>query len=217
MRVTLLTDRGLQQFILEDAENLQFADAALRDKVGQALIAIQGNRRARGPHPGALRAQGRASARCASPTSSRRPVWKASYRLDPGRCLRPALGLCRVWATIENLSGQDWKDVELTLVSARPVAFHQALYEAYYVTRPEVPVEVAGRLMPNIDRGGVPKHAQQGRRPAGSGAGTGVIASRSAGVAEVANAPPPPRWRAVTSQIEATDAATQVVFNFHGG
>ncbi|MBM3646696.1 MAG: hypothetical protein FJX11_02785 [Alphaproteobacteria bacterium] len=43
-RVTLLTDRGLQQFILEDAENLQFADAALRDKVGQALLAIQGNR-----------------------------------------------------------------------------------------------------------------------------------------------------------------------------
>ena len=38
-RVTLLTDRGLQQFILEDAENLQFTDAALRDKVGQALMA----------------------------------------------------------------------------------------------------------------------------------------------------------------------------------
>src|SRR5712671_1595110 len=36
-RVTLLTERGLQQFILEDAENLQFADASLRDKVSQAL------------------------------------------------------------------------------------------------------------------------------------------------------------------------------------
>ena len=59
------------------------------------------------------------------------------------------------WATIENLSGQDWKSVELTLVSGRPVAFHQALYEAYYVTRPEVPVEVADRLNPNVDRGGV--------------------------------------------------------------
>ena len=42
-RVTLYTDRGLQQFILEDAENLQFADAALRDKVGQDLPrALQG-------------------------------------------------------------------------------------------------------------------------------------------------------------------------------
>ena len=43
-RVALLTDTGLQQFILEDAENLQFADAALRDKIGQALVAIQANR-----------------------------------------------------------------------------------------------------------------------------------------------------------------------------
>uniref|UniRef100_UPI0013D8B7A8 DUF4139 domain-containing protein n=1 Tax=Acinetobacter baumannii TaxID=470 RepID=UPI0013D8B7A8 len=59
------------------------------------------------------------------------------------------------WATVENLSGQDWKDVELTLVSGRPVAFRQALYEAYYVKRPEVPIEVAGRLMPSVDRGGV--------------------------------------------------------------
>ena len=59
------------------------------------------------------------------------------------------------WATVENLSGQDWKDIELTLVSGRPVAFHQALYDAYYVKRPEVPVEVAGRLMPGVDRGGV--------------------------------------------------------------
>ena len=36
-RVTLLTDRGLQQFILEDAENLQFADAALVVVDDQAL------------------------------------------------------------------------------------------------------------------------------------------------------------------------------------
>src|SRR5580704_15554165 len=32
-RVTLLTEQGLQQFVLEDAENLQFADAGLREKV----------------------------------------------------------------------------------------------------------------------------------------------------------------------------------------
>jgi hypothetical protein len=42
-RVTLLTDRGLQQFILEDAENLQFTDARCA-MVAQALVAIQANR-----------------------------------------------------------------------------------------------------------------------------------------------------------------------------
>ena len=150
-RITLLTDRGLQQFILEDAENLQFADAALRDKVAQALLAIQSNRAkdARTLEL-ATRGQGKRTVRVAYIVEV--PVWKASYRLTlPGDpAARSAL---QGWATIENLSGQDWKDIELTLVSGRPVAFHQALYDAYYVKRPEVPVEVAGRLMPGIDRG----------------------------------------------------------------
>src|SRR5260370_28452612 len=88
------------------------------------------------------------------------PGWRASYRLtlpgDPG-APRSAL---QGWATVENLSGQDWKGVELTLVSGRPVAFHQALYEAYYVTRPEIPVEVAGRPLPYGHPRGVcaPRH-----------------------------------------------------------
>jgi hypothetical protein len=122
----------------------------------------------------------------------------------PGDLASPKAGL-QGWATIENMSGQDWKEVELTLVSGRPVAFHQALYEAYYVTRPEVPVEVAGRLMPNVDRGGVQAEASKAAAPA---------------------APPPPmmRLREATSapasvaqaaeQLEATDTATQVAFKF---
>ena len=32
--------------------------------------------------------------------------------------------------------------------SGSPVTFRQALYEAYYVARPEVPVEVFGRVLP---------------------------------------------------------------------
>ena len=141
------------------------------------------------------------------------PVWKASYRLTlPGDPAAPKSAL-QGWATIENLSGQDWKDIELTLVSGRPVAFHQALYDAYYVKRPEVPVEVAGRLMPGIDRGGVDAERLKAAAP-----------------------PPPPapapafrpqqersaarHGRAAASvgggadQVEATDAATQVVFKY---
>src|SRR5476651_2629071 len=153
-RVTLLTEQGLQQFVLEDAENLQFADPALREKVAKALSAIQSNRAADSRTLElSTRGQGKRAVRVAYIVSV--PVWKASYRMTlPGDAAAPKAAL-QGWATIENLSGQDWKGVELTLASGRPVAFHQALYEAYYVTRPEIPVEVAGRLMPNVDRGGV--------------------------------------------------------------
>ncbi|HEX2891024.1 hypothetical protein, partial [Vineibacter terrae] len=59
------------------------------------------------------------------------------------------------WAVVENMSGQDWKDVDLTLVSGHPVAFRQALYQSYYVDRPYVPVDIVGRLMPKTDQGAV--------------------------------------------------------------
>ena len=195
-RVTLLTERGLQQFVLEDAENLQFADATLRDKVGQALAAIQGNRakEARTLELSA-RGQGKRSVRVAYIVAV--PVWKASYRLTLPADNNARAGL-QGWATVENMSGQDWKNIELTLVSGRPVAFHQALYEAYYVTRPEVPVEVPGRLMPGIDRGGVVAAAP----PPKAAPAQGRMLAEISALAPAADA------------LEAVEAATQVVFKF---
>ena len=213
-RVTLLTDRGLQQFILEDAENLQFADAALRDKVGQALVAIQGNR-AKDARTIELstRGTGKRTVRIAYIVEA--PVWKASYRLTLGSDPTAARSALQGWATIENLSGQDWKDIELTLVSGRPVAFRQALYNAYYVTRPEIPVEVAGRLMPGVDRGAVQadQRAKSASPPMPAPAPYRPQQERSM-AAGAAPPPPPLPVAAAADQIEATDAATQVVFRF---
>jgi hypothetical protein len=207
-RVTLLTDRGLQQFILEDAENLQFADAGLRDKVGQALAAIQSNR-AKEARTLELSARGQGKRVVHVAYIVEAPVWKASYRLTlPGdNAARAAL---QGWATVENLSGQDWKNIELTLVSGRPVAFHQALYEAYYVTRPEVPVEVAGRLMPNIDRGGVAAKVPP-PPPAPASAPRNFMQERASAAGNLAA---PQQTAKVADEFEATDAATQVVFKF---
>lgn len=214
-RVTLYTDRGLQQFILEDAENLQFADAALRDKVGQALVAIQGNRAKDARTIDlAVRGQGRRTVRVAYIVEA--PVWKASYRLTLGADPAAARSALQGWAVVENLSGQDWKDVELTLVSGRPVAFHQALYNAYYVTRPEVPVEIAGRLMPGIDRGGVTADQQRAKAlPMPAPAPYRAQQERAVGAPAMAPPPPPPAELATAAeQIEASDAATQVIFKF---
>lgn len=211
-RVALFTDTGIQQFILEDAENLQFADAALRDKIGQALLAIQANR-AKDARMLELstRGQGKRTVRVAYIVTA--PVWKASYRLTlPADVAAPKAAL-QGWATIENLSGQDWKNVELTLVSGRPVAFHQALYEAYYVTRPEVPVEVAGRLNPYIDRGGVAVAEVAKRAPPAPPAPSSAppaMKSRDAAQFEAA----PMAQAGGAEQIQATDAATQVTFKF---
>lgn len=213
-RVTLLTDRGLQQFILEDAENLQFADAALREKVSNALLAIQTNR-AKDARTLELSARGQGQRTVRVAYIVEVPVWKASYRLTLPADPAAARSALQGWATVENLSGQDWKDVDLTLVSGRPVAFRQALYEAYYVKRPEVPIEVAGKLMPGVDRGGVEAQdrlkAAPPPPPPPAPAPYRPQQERGAAAATVA---PPPTGAAAADQFEATDAATQVVFRF---
>jgi hypothetical protein len=212
-RVTLLTDRGLQQFILEDAENLQFADAGLREKVSNALLAIQNNR-AKDARTLELSARGQGQRTVRVAYIVEVPVWKASYRLtlpaDPAAARSGLQG----WATVENLSGQDWKDVDLTLVSGRPVAFRQALYEAYYVKRPEVPIEVAGRLMPGVDRGGVDAQDRLKAAPPPPPPAAPAYRPQQERASVAAATAPPPTGAAAADQFEATDAATQVVFRF---
>ena len=91
---------------------------------------------------------------CGSPISSRRR-WEGVLP-----SVRPAApdtkqALLQGWATLENLSGQDWNGVELTLVSGEPVTFRQQLYRTHMVDRPEAPVEVVGRLLPGVDQGAI--------------------------------------------------------------
>ncbi len=210
-RVTLMTDSGLQQFVIEDMESLQFDDPAIRAKIAKALAAIEANR-ATDARTLELttKGQGKRAVRVAYIVSV--PVWKASYRMTlPGDAASPKAAL-QGWATIENMSGQDWKGVELTLASGRPVAFHQALYEAYYVTRPEIPVEVAGRLIPNVDRGGVAAKAMPPPAPAPA-APASIGRQRDMAAPAFAAAPAPPVAQSA-EQFEATDAATQVTFKF---
>ncbi len=211
-RVTLMTDKGLQQFILEDAETLQFADPALRDRIAQALQAVQVHR-AKDARTLELAARGQGSRTVRVAYIVEVPVWKASYRLtlpaDPA-ATRSAL---QGWATVENLSGRDWTDVELTLVSGRPVAFRQALYDAYYVKRPEVPIEVAGRLMPGVDRGGVAVAEQQLKAlPPPAPAPAYRQQERSVGMP--ASAPVALERATAADPFEASDGATQVMFRF---
>jgi hypothetical protein len=216
-RVTLLTGQGLQQFVLEDAENLQFADPALGEKVAKALTAIQSNRAADSRTLElSMRGQGKRMVRVAYIVSA--PVWKASYRMTlPADVSAPKAAL-QGWATIENMSGQDWKGVELTLSSGRPVAFHQELYEAYYVTRPEVPVEVAGRLMPGVDRGAVAAKMAGVVAPPPPAPAPVPMQRQRADTATFANAlGGAPASAPAAEQFEATDAATQVTFRFPRG
>ncbi len=217
-RVTVMTDKGLQQFVLEEAENLQFADPAVREQVKKALAAIASNR-TKDARTVELtsRGQGKRTVRVAYIVTA--PLWKASYRLTvPGEGNETKAHL-QGWAVVENMSGQDWNGVELSLVSGHPVAFRQALYQSYYVERPWVPVEVIGRLMPRTDTGTVPvpppppapasRPAPQMAPPAG-----GSRDSRGGPKLERSAEAPMASFAGPSEKVAAQEALTQVMFRF---
>ncbi len=151
-RVSVLTADGLKQFVLEDSEAVQVTDPALRERIARALAAIHHETpqdarhltiHATGPGRRTLRVSYVAAA----------PLWKASYRLVlPAAGTDPAAkARLQGWATLENTTGTAWSGVTLSVQYGNPVTFHQAIYRSYFVSRPEVPVEVLGRLLPDVD------------------------------------------------------------------
>jgi hypothetical protein len=148
-RVTLLGTEGMRQFVLEDADSVQVADPALRARIGQALDSLrrQANQSVR--HV-TLRStgDGQRTVRVGYVTAA--PLWKASYRLVlPAKDGDPAH--LQGWAVLENQSGANWDGIALTLQYGNPVTFRQAIYQSYFVQRPEVPVEILGRVLPSVD------------------------------------------------------------------
>ncbi len=62
------------------------------------------------------------------------PVWRPSYRLVMG----DKDGALQAWGIVQNMSGEDWKDVHLSLVAGAPLAFNAELSRASIPTRPTI-------------------------------------------------------------------------------
>src|SRR5262249_18312686 len=75
------------------------------------------------------------------------PIWKTTYRivLSPKAEKKPLL---QGWAIVDNTVGEDWNDVELSLVAGAPHSFIQQLSEPFYGRRPVVPLPESVQLSP---------------------------------------------------------------------
>jgi hypothetical protein len=215
-RVTLIAPDGMRQFVLEEAESVRFADPAIQRQVDQALATIARHRvQDQRILQIAARGAGRRSLRVGYVAAA--PLWKASYRLTAPDTGAAGKALIQGWAVLENLSGRDWRNVELTLVSGNPVTFRQQLYTAYFVNRPEVPVEVLGRVLPPPDQGVLGMADARARVPS-----EGAVRPRASFAAPPAAVPaqgapamgmaPPPAGPAELVVAESQEAATQVLF-----
>jgi Carboxypeptidase regulatory-like domain len=75
------------------------------------------------------------------------PIWKTTYRivLPTKSDKKPLL---QGWAIVDNTVGEDWNDVELSLVAGAPHSFIQQLSEPFYGRRPVVDLPESVQLSP---------------------------------------------------------------------
>jgi hypothetical protein len=137
--LVLFAKGGLRSFALDDIQAIRFADSGIGEDFERALGLILSSRddKSRSLEL-ALPGSGARQATVGYVIAA--PVWKVSYRLD----LSAAKPRIQGWAIVDNPTGQDWKDVSLSLVAGRPVSFIQDLYEPLYLERPTIPLAIAG-------------------------------------------------------------------------
>jgi hypothetical protein len=164
--LSLVTPAGIQAVGLKEISRFVFKEPEITVDLNRALDLIRDSR-----------AQDTRNLRVELPGSSSRtisisyvipaPVWKVSYRLDLSRD-KPFL---QGWAIVDNAGDIDWEGVELSLVTGRPVSFIQNLSPPYYVSRPVLPLEIAGAAQGRTYDSGYARSA------ADSGAGGAVNGS----------------------------------------
>jgi len=75
------------------------------------------------------------------------PIWKTTYRIVlPTKAEKKPL--LQGWAIVDNTVGEDWNEVELSLVAGAPHSFIQQLSEPFYGRRPVVPLPESVQLSP---------------------------------------------------------------------
>ena len=137
--LVLATPGGIRSVPVDGIVAFRFVDPWIRDDFDKALALILGAKDAdRRTIEVMLPGSGARDSAVAYVIAA--PVWKVSYRLD----LQGTKPWFQGWAIVDNPSDQDWKNVSLSLVSGRPVSFIQNLYAPLWLTRPVLPLSIAG-------------------------------------------------------------------------
>jgi hypothetical protein len=207
-QITLLLDNSeLRNFDLNAAASMRFSDPKLQAQFKDYLTALTDARskEKRSVYIDSTDTKSRqVTAGYLIPT----PVWKSSYRLifgsDAGQPLLEG------WAIVDNTTGEDWTNVQLSLVSGRPVSFISQLYEPRYVTRPqaELPEDQAQR--PVIYEGAVAEE----RRAAKPGGRAGLAAPQMSAAASPPPPPPPAQFAESTVVSDTTARELGELFEY---
>lgn len=143
--VNVLGLAGLQSIPLSQVQQIKFKNEKIQRELTEALAVL-----ARGHDTEkktvALTFDGQGNRTVNVAYIAEAPVWKTSYRL----VLDDKEGFLQGWAIVENTGDDDWDNVQLSLVSGRPISFKMDLYQPLYAPRPVVQPELYLSLRPQV-------------------------------------------------------------------
>jgi hypothetical protein len=144
--MNLIAGGTIRQVELDHVSKLELEDPALQQELTQALQILAKSRdqdkKAVTIH---FDGKGQRSVRIGYVVET--PIWKTSYRLILGNG-KDAKDSLQGWAIVENQTDNDWNNINLTLVSGRPISFIEDLYQPRYVPRMVLQPSVWGNLSP---------------------------------------------------------------------
>ena len=145
--LVIASDAGeISSFDLADVRSVKLLDEGTRRDVNEFANATASTRR-RDAKTITVTSEGTGQREMIVSYTISAPIWKTTYRVvldDEGK------PFFQGWAIIDNVSDEDWQNVQLSLVSGSPVSFIQNLQKPLYRYRPIVPIPDDLNLDPQI-------------------------------------------------------------------
>jgi Carboxypeptidase regulatory-like domain len=132
--ISLVTDGGeIREMEVTPATRVRLADTGLHGEMNRYL-GLLASEREQDLRRMTLAATGTGERQLFVSYISEVPIWKTTYRLvlTSKSAKKPLL---QGWAIVDNTVGEDWNNVELSLVAGAPQSFIQQLSQPYYGRR----------------------------------------------------------------------------------
>lgn len=151
--LNIISGANIRSVLLDDVQKLEIEDSQLQVELNRALTTVA-LERDKGKKPVTMNFVGQGERRVRFGYVVETPVWKTSYRLILSDVSKDKSHL-QGWAIVENQTESDWNNVELSLISGRPISFIYNLYQPLYIPRPLVQPELYTSLRPQTYEAGI--------------------------------------------------------------
>lgn len=140
----------LSSFDLSEVRSVKLLDEGTRRDVNEFANATASARR-RDAKTITVTSEGAAQREMIVSYTIAAPIWKTTYRVVLDQEGKPFF---QGWAIVDNVSEEDWSNVQLSLVSGTPISFIQPIQQPFYRYRPVVPIPNDLKLSPQVYENG---------------------------------------------------------------